>query len=497
MRLFLCVIYIFLLSACSTTSKNYSPLKKFSKKKLQKDYSLLKNILQKKHPSLYWYTSKDSMDMYFDKYYNAIEDSMTEQQFGWKVLAPLTNKIHCGHTSFGMSKAYNKWVSNKYFPSFPLLLKVWADTMVVMANLNKKDSILKKGTLITSISGIKNATIIDSLFGYMTEDGNANNINYIRLSGSFPYFHRNVMGLKKNYAVEYLDSNNQTKKTLIPLFELTTDTTKKIKSKIKIKIPRPKKPTKQERLLDLRSLKIDTTNNTAIIILNTFNKGKLRKFFRKSFEKIKSLNINNLVIDVRSNGGGKVDLSTLLTKYVSRMPFKIADTVFANTKFINPYNKYISSSFLNNIGLFLSTKKMSDGKYHNRYYEHKMFYPKKKNHFGGQLYVLMNGQTFSASTLFCNAIKGQQGITLVGEEAGGGWHGNSGIMIPDITLPNTHMRVRLPLFRIVQFNHVPKNGLGVMPDIYVSTDYNALINGRDKKMEVVMELIKTKSNTDK
>ena len=136
------IIYFFLLivlGSCSVTNKTYSPYKKYTKQKLQQDFTLLRNILEKKHPSLYWYTSKDSMDMYFTQYYNAIEDSMTEQQFGWKIIAPLTDKIHCGHTSFGMSKAYNKWVTNKIIPSFPLFMKVWNDTMVVTGNLNRKD----------------------------------------------------------------------------------------------------------------------------------------------------------------------------------------------------------------------------------------------------------------------------------------------------------------------------------------------------------------------
>ena len=110
--------------------------------------------------------------------------------------------------------------------------------------------------------------------------------------------------------------------------------------------------------------------------------------------------------------------------------------------------------------------------------------------------MLINGQTFSAATLFSSAVKGQPGITLVGEEAGGGWYGNNGIMIPDITLPNTHIRVRLPLFRLVQYKHVPKDGRGVMPDIYIGTSYEALLKGYDKKMQVVMEMIKGKKGID-
>ncbi len=106
--------------------------------------------------------------------------------------------------------------------------------------------------------------------------------------------------------------------------------------------------------------------------------------------------------------------------------------------------------------------------------------------------MLINGLTFSASTLFCNAIKGQHNIKLAGEETGGGWYGNSGIIIPDITLPNTKLRVRLPFFRIVQYHHIAEKGTGVMPDIYIGPVYKDVVNGVDTKMERVKALIKMK-----
>ncbi len=138
-------IILFLLVICSgcSVSKNYAPGKKFSREQLQEDYSLLRNILEKKHPSLYWYTAKDSMNIYFDQGYQNITDSMTELQFGWQIIAPLTNKIHCGHTSFSMSSHWARFIKDKRMPSFPLHLRVWADTMVVVANLNKRDSVIK------------------------------------------------------------------------------------------------------------------------------------------------------------------------------------------------------------------------------------------------------------------------------------------------------------------------------------------------------------------
>jgi hypothetical protein len=91
---FVLVIMVTGLHSCSVYKLAYSPNKKYPKEDLQKDLSLLRQILEKKHPSLYWYTTKDSMDVFFDQHYALIKDSMNEQQFTWQVLAPLVDKIH-------------------------------------------------------------------------------------------------------------------------------------------------------------------------------------------------------------------------------------------------------------------------------------------------------------------------------------------------------------------------------------------------------------------
>jgi hypothetical protein len=469
-------------------SKNYSPAKKFPQNELREDYSLLRNILETKHPSLYWYTPKDSMDWYFDKYYQSIPDSMTDQQFAWHILAPLVDKIHCGHTSVGSSKAYQRWAKDRRLPSFPLYFKVWNDTMSVMSNLNRNDSIFRKGVLVTSVNGISNKKQIDKMFDYLPEDGYANNVNYIRLSANFPYYHRNIYGLSKKYRVSYLDSTGKEKTAEVPLFTPKKDTTKKDST---VKRPRPKRPDrpKVSSRAAYRSMSIDSGGQSATLTLNTFNKGHLRPFFRRSFRTLKQKEIKNLVIDVRSNGGGKVWASTLLTKYISRSPFKVADSAFAVAKGLGKYSRYIKWGWLNSVEMFFISGKQKDGLYHIRMLEKKVYDPKKRNQFDGKVYVLTNGPTFSASALFCNAVKGQDGVVLLGEETGGGWHGNSGIMIPDIKLPHTRNTVRLPLYRIVQYKHVPKTGSGIPPDIYVGTNYDALLKGIDYKMKVVKEII--------
>lgn len=469
--------------SCSV-SKNYNPDKKYSKEALQEDYTLLRNILQKKHPTLYWYTSKDSMNYYFDRGYKSITDSMTELQFGWQILAPLTANIHCGHTSFSMSKGWEHFIKNKTIPSFPLFLKVWKDTMMVIGNLNHKNRLIQNGSFISSINGMKNADLVNYMFHFLVEDGYSENVNYIRLSVDFPYFHRNIFGLYKKYQVDYTDSNGIEKKTLIPYYAPEVDTVKKQKKEKKIY---ERNRTRQERLQDIRSLQYDSL--FALMTVNSFSKGHLKNFFRRSFREMRKNKTKNLVIDIRANGGGDIIKSVFLTKYLRDKSFKVADTAYAISNTLKPYTKYISGGFFNNIGLFFVTHKEKDGKYHFGYWERHRFYPKRKNHFDGNIFVLTNGFTFSASSLFCNAVKGQKNVKLVGEETGGGWYGNSGIMIPNITLPNTKLRVRLPFFKLVQYDHIPVKGTGVIPDVYIGPNWRDILKGRDSKIDKVKEMI--------
>jgi hypothetical protein len=494
----ICIPILLLLCSCAATKSSYQPDKKYSRQLLQEDFGLLRNILEKKHPSLYWYTPKIQMDAHFDSLNQAIGDSMTELQFGWQILAPLTQKIRCGHTTFSMSKGWGKYIRNRYIPSFPLLVKTWGDSMIVTENLLPGDSLVPKGSIINSINGLTVTELQNKMFAYLPTDGYANSVNYFRLSSNFPYFHRNIFGLYKNYRVQYQDSNGHTQRVLMPMWMPKIDSTKKADRKKISPTAKPSRKENKERYRQsMRSLHIDS-NQIATLTLHTFSTGngrKLRHFIKSSFKTLAQKNISQLIIDLRQNGGGQISMYALLTKYIRHTSFKVADSAFAPARSLSPYGRYITKRLVHNSGMLVLNRKGADGQFHLRFYEKHFYHPKKRHHYNGNVYVLTAGPTFSASALFCHAVKGQANVTIAGEETGGGWHGNSGVMIPDIVLPHTRLRVRLPLYRLVQYNAPPFTGTGVLPDWPIPPTTAGVRTNTDRKMLLVKQHIIQQQNS--
>jgi len=491
--LILCVVAVTAIG-CGVSRSSFSPDKKHSPEQLQKDYFIYREILEAHHPGFYWYAGKDSMEYYFEQGRQQLNDSLTEPQFR-KILSWVTAKISCGHTTIRPSKAWNKYSdTTRLVNMFPLSMKVWDDAMVVTQNLNRRDTILKRGTIITSINGKTKESLVDTMFEYISTDGYNRTHKYQSLSnrGFFGSLYNNLYGLSEKYIVEYKDSTERLKTVTIPVYNPAADTASR--SGTRTFRPAQQQPSekqqREQRLNAVRLLRIDTGNRSAMMDLGSFGKGYgLKRFFRNSFRVLKQNKITHLIIDVRSNGGGSVTNSTLITRFLATQRFKLADSLYAIRKG-SPYQKHIQNHFWNKLFISFFTKKRSDGYYHFGYFERHYFKPKKKNHFDGKVYILTGGNSFSASTLFASALIKQDNVTVVGEETGGGAYGNSAWLIPDASLPETGVRFRLPLFRLVIDKTVPKNGRGVQPEVESFPAVEAIRRNTDFKVEKAMELIK-------
>jgi len=490
------LIILILLESCGASRSSVSATKKYSKEQLLHDYDVFQSALEETHPGLYWYTSKDSMNAYFDWGRKQIIDSATEPDFR-KTLTYVIAQVNCGHTTVRSSKKFSRATDTIRPKVFPLSLKVWGsrtnedgDTAVITTNLFRRDSVLRRGVRIHSVNGKTIEELIDTMGRYISSDGFNKTHKYQTISntGTFGRMYTTLYGLNNKYTVEYFDANGIIKKTEIPIYDPSKDTA--LRRAISALRPLSKKGQRRSRLETTRVLKVDTANRTAFMELHSFGRDyKLRSFFRKSFKNLRKMGISHLIIDVRSNGGGSVTNSTLLSKYIAKQSFKIADSLYATDK-SSHYGKYIQNNFWNKLFISFLTKKNKKGEYHFGYYERHHFEPKQKNHFDGEVYILTGGNSFSATILFAETVKDQENVTVVGEETGGGAYGNTAWLIPDFTLPVTGVRFRLPLFRLVINNKNPKDGRGLLPEVESAPTQKTVAAASDFKLDKTLELIK-------
>ena len=475
-----------LLMGCRSARVDFDPNKKYEPGILKKDLAILQGVLESHHPGLYWYQTESEWRERISLAANQLNNPLTEPEFR-KILRPLVSNIRCGHTSIRASKKWQRYADTLRIQKlFPISVKCWSDTMLVLGNLDPKDSLLVRGTQILSINGRSPKEMYDSLFPYIFGDGFNESHKYQTLSGwgTFGNYYRQYLDSSSSLNIELIDVSGIRQSVVRSYYTPVRDSSKKVPS-----AKLTKKQKRIRRLEGIRSLQIDLKEKQALLRINSFSQnGRLRRFFRKGFKLLDQNNIEDLIIDVRNNGGGRVGNSTAITRYVTDRRFKIADSLYAVRR-NSSYGKYIEHNLAIQASMPFLTRKRKDGLHHFGYFERHFFTPKKNNRFSGRVYILTGGNSFSATTLFVQAVKGQKNITVIGEETGGGAYGNSAWEIPDVTLPHTGVRFRLPLFRMVMNKEIPNDGRGILPDVYVGSTVESVRRNIDNKMQVAVQLI--------
>ncbi len=488
-----------LLASCSATGNlTYTPERKYSPDQLREDVEVMEKTLKNNHPSLYWYSSKEEVDASFQKAYTQLTDSLNEIQFR-TIIAETLFPIRCGHTSVRFSKNYYNFIEGRRLKTFPLLAKIIDDSsLVVTVNLNRRDSMIRPGTPLLSINGLSARQLIDSMLPLVSIDGYSKNFSYQNLSNNFTTYYNMRFGVQSSYAVEFLGFNGVSRQMNLPVFDPQRDTTRRRLPASTTPAPIPPTPPtptitdRERRLQRTRTFNIDPTGTFAVLRINSFGTSLSKHYLKKSFRQLKKKKVEHLVIDVRNNGGGLIKTSLCLTRLVKQQPFTFADSIYATHRKLQT-DARVYKRFVYNLGLLFLSKKQNDSMYAFKFFNSKQYTP-LKNKYSGQVYLLTGGYSFSATTLFAAAVKGQSNVTIVGEETGGGYYGNNGVFIPEMILPNSKMRVRIPLYRIVNNKNYPKNGHGVLPDVEIKASAESIRTNRDPKLDKAIELIMQRKN---
>jgi C-terminal processing protease CtpA/Prc len=165
-------------------------------------------------------------------------------------------------------------------------------------------------------------------------------------------------------------------------------------------------------------------NSTAIMKVKSFSADAANhtKFFKESFAQLKVKNTQNLILDLRDNGGGSLKACNKLFRYL----YDYGHVYIGRADMVNRY--FSSSKYLDNRGLngykslfrMLNVKKDTAG-YYTSFYTSKVLNP-LENNYENNLIVLINGYSFSATSLLSANLQQVNRGVFVGEETGGGYN---------------------------------------------------------------------------
>lgn len=498
MKLFYRLPFFMLLSFCLIPA-GFPQLthaeKQFSKEALQDDFMLLKTALEEAHPATYWYTPKDSMDLYFARTYLQISENMTEQEF-YRLLMPLLAKVQCGHTYAELSKSFyqNRASSPSYWP---LELFIENERVYVLENLSSDSSIIAGDELI-SVNDISIRTIYEKARSIQSADGDNPHwkdlfirwylldevaSNYFGVSPPYRFVLKNEAGhLRESevYAFPYSppgpDKRRYTKKQL----------------KDKIRMENEKKTAEQ---FSYRFTAADT--GMAYIKIKGFSYDDYsiigyKKMHAELFSRIDSLNPEAIIIDLRGNSGGNLNLAENLMSYLVDKPFKVVDRTelqLESTQYLKLLQAYFEPRPKGRGFDMKIVKQTGPMSYEMKLSKQKYIEPAPKHRFRGKVAVITDGWVFSAASLLVSSLKSQRKIYHVGEETGGAAVGCSGGRISRLILPNTQIRVFFPHFRIYAVTDAKADGSGVKPEYPVIPSFEDKKLKRDVQLQKAFELL--------
>jgi len=498
-RLFL--IGFFLGSCASVEKYNQQVTAQHSPRKLRKDADYAYKKLQELHPDLYWYINKEDLDQKFKTLKGNLQKPLSGKEF-YANLSPIIASIKQGHTSIypprkKKTKDEKKSKIKKKNPFKSIRLQR-IDNKLYIVKKFEKDSTLLEGSEVLRVENEKIEDLLTSFQQLTTSDG-FNKTFVPQFTGTYfgmfyAFTHKRkdsiLLTLKHNDSIYHRYLYATSNENVINK-KIKKDSLKHKRSKIEKKHSKKERKTKwnweykygynkysKEKTRDFKFLTPDSSHTVSYMKIRGFIEGGYKKFYKESFAQIDSAQSENLILDLRGNLGGSLTEIDHLYSYLSEKEYLFISeaNMTKSRNFLYPLmhskswlTKTITTLLYPVLIVYQGMKvKKIKGKPNFQFKTSKLKKPKTDN-YKGNIYVLINGTSFSASSVISTHLKATNRAIFVGEETGGAYNGTVAGMFANIELPNSKIRMRIGLMNLKTPYTIEPDGFGVKPDVSIKT----------------------------
>lgn len=335
----------------------------------------------------------------------------------------MLNKVRCGHTRPSMPQGANDAFKSSHL-FMPLAVKYLGQRLYI-DDLRTHEGNLERGDEVLSINGRTIANITQEIFSHLSGDGFINTAKYRQTERYFRYYYQLYVAPEVElYELVVKKRNGQQKEVTITGEQWASLST--------MDAPLPERAV----------LSLEHREDYSYMKIGTFVSYYLRNadleyedFLESSFAELKERGAQNLILDLRGNGGGDDNYGALLVSYFANRPFRY----FERIEVTDDYEGYGSVETDQNRRLMTSHKGLST-------------WQPQANRFEGKVYVLTDGWSFSTCADVATVLHHNQWATLLGEETGGGYDGNTSGYSRTLSLPNSKIKVNLPMWMYTTAN---------------------------------------------
>ncbi|MDC6405060.1 MULTISPECIES: S41 family peptidase [Maribacter] len=434
----------------------------FSKAQILSDLAYLKKSLKETHFNLYAYTTNEA----FNRNYHKVRQNIKKDSFtsldAKKIFQQVVSAVNNGHTRVPFPIPEYITYAQNGGTLFPLEVAIEDGNALVRKNWSSNTNITT-GSELLSINGKHIKKVFEKVYPQISAERLY--FKHAQLENlSLPRFYWLAYGEQQSYEVEILVDGQRLKYTLKPIntiedFEMKRDDI-----------------LKHDRHLSFLK------KATAYIRPGDFG-GDLelfKHFIDSSFIEIKNKNSENLIVDLRNHSGGDDAFGDYLVSYIADKPFKWASRFQLKTsKALKDHTRKHQDTIQAYWQSVLSHK---DGEIYDYEFDNYRPQPSSKR-FKGKVYVLVNRQSYSQSTVTASQIKDYGWGTVVGEETAE--FPNLYASIYSYNLPKTGIKVEVSKGKIERVNGID-TGKGLMPEIEIK---DHLLDDKDEILEKLLNRI--------